>query len=105
MAPGLKEFDIANFFDRRTRNDERKHRLNREITAPEVRLNGPENEPIGIVSIQEALRLAGVELGEEAHLCVVGVEQADRDVVARAAHAQEGEELDDAPVRRGRGER
>jgi len=59
MAPGLKEFDIANFFDRRTRNDERKHRLNREITAPEVRLNGPENEPIGIVSIQEALRLAG----------------------------------------------
>jgi translation initiation factor IF-3 len=54
----LKEFDIANFFDRRTRNDERKHRLNREITAPEVRLNGPENEPLGIVSIQEALRLS-----------------------------------------------
>lgn len=27
--------------------------------APEVRLNGPENEPLGIVSIQEALRLAG----------------------------------------------
>ncbi|OWQ93370.1 translation initiation factor IF-3 [Roseateles aquatilis] len=38
---------------------ERKHRLNREITALEVRLNGPENEPIGIVSIQEALRMAG----------------------------------------------
>src|SRR5574343_1393129 len=57
-ACGLKEFDIANFFDRRTRNDERKHRLNREITAPEVRLNGPENEPLGIVSIQEALRLS-----------------------------------------------
>ncbi|WP_295641011.1 translation initiation factor IF-3 [uncultured Methylibium sp.] len=50
---------IANFFDRRTRNDERKHRLNREIMAPEVRLNGPENEPLGIVSIQEALRMAG----------------------------------------------
>ncbi|MFN3616388.1 MAG: translation initiation factor IF-3 [Aquabacterium sp.] len=50
---------MANFFDRRTRNDERKHRLNREITAPEVRLNGPENEPLGIVSIQEALRMAG----------------------------------------------
>ncbi|MCH7343932.1 translation initiation factor IF-3 [Pelomonas sp. CA6] len=33
--------------------------MNREITAPEVRLNGPENEPIGIVSIQEALRMAG----------------------------------------------
>ena len=27
--------------------------------APQVRLNGPENEPLGIVSIQEALRLAG----------------------------------------------
>jgi len=27
--------------------------------APEVRLNGPDNEPLGIVSIQEALRLAG----------------------------------------------
>ncbi len=58
-GPCLKEFDIANFFDRRTRNDERKHRLNREIMAPEVRLNGIENEPLGIVSIQEALRLAG----------------------------------------------
>ena len=38
---------------------ERKHRLNREITAPEVRLNGPENEPLGIVSLQEALHMAG----------------------------------------------
>ncbi|MET4576847.1 translation initiation factor IF-3 [Ottowia thiooxydans] len=27
--------------------------------APEVRLNGPENEPMGVVPIQEALRLAG----------------------------------------------
>ncbi|MCW7536849.1 translation initiation factor IF-3 [Aquabacterium sp. A7-Y] len=44
--------------DRRTPNVERKHRLNREITAPEVRLNGPDNEPIGIVSLQEALRLS-----------------------------------------------
>ena len=40
-------------------NVERKHRLNREITAPMVRLNGPENESLGIVSIQEALRLSG----------------------------------------------
>jgi translation initiation factor IF-3 len=38
---------------------ERKHRLNREIMAPEVRLNGVENEPLGIVSIHEALRMAG----------------------------------------------
>ena len=72
-TPGLKETDIANFFDRRTRNDERKHRLNREITAPEVRLNGPENEPLGIVSIQEALRLSAehdVDLVEIAPLAV-----------------------------------
>ena len=27
--------------------------------APEVRLSGPENEPIGIVSLAEALRMAG----------------------------------------------
>ncbi|MEK8024896.1 translation initiation factor IF-3 [Pseudaquabacterium rugosum] len=40
-------------------NVERKHRLNREIQAPMVRLNGVENEPLGIVSIQDALRLSG----------------------------------------------
>jgi translation initiation factor IF-3 len=49
---------IANFFERRMRNDERKHRLNREIMAPEVRLNGPDNEPLGVMSTMEALRLA-----------------------------------------------
>jgi translation initiation factor IF-3 len=27
--------------------------------APEVRLSGPENEPLGVVSINEALRMAG----------------------------------------------
>ena len=27
--------------------------------APEVRLNGPENEPLGIVALQDALRMAG----------------------------------------------
>ncbi|MEK8050721.1 translation initiation factor IF-3 [Ideonella sp. DXS22W] len=40
-------------------NVERKHRLNREIMAPMVRLNGVNNEPLGIVPIMEALRLAG----------------------------------------------
>jgi len=40
-------------------NVERKHRLNREIMAPMVRLNGVNNEPLGIVSIQDALRLSG----------------------------------------------
>ncbi len=39
-------------------NVERKHRLNREILAPTVRLNGINNEPLGIVSITEALRLS-----------------------------------------------
>jgi translation initiation factor IF-3 len=33
--------------------------LNREILAPEVRLNGTNNEPLGVVSIQDALRMAG----------------------------------------------
>ncbi|MDP2367152.1 translation initiation factor IF-3 [Rhodoferax sp.] len=46
------------FRDRRYR-EERKHRLNREIMAPEVRLSGVENEPIGVVSLMEALRMAG----------------------------------------------
>lgn len=32
--------------------------MNREITAPQVRLNGVENEPLGIVSLAEALRMA-----------------------------------------------
>ena len=45
--------------DRRTPNAERKHRLNREIMAPQVRLNGVDNEPLGIVSIMDALQLAG----------------------------------------------
>jgi translation initiation factor IF-3 len=45
--------------DRRIPNVERKHKLNREIMAPQVRLNGVENEPLGIVSVQEALRMAG----------------------------------------------
>ncbi|HQZ07352.1 MAG TPA: translation initiation factor IF-3 [Burkholderiaceae bacterium] len=44
--------------DRRHR-EERKHRLNREIMSPEVRLTGPENEPLGVVSLMEALRQAG----------------------------------------------
>ncbi|MCO5978067.1 translation initiation factor IF-3 [Ideonella oryzae] len=49
---------MATFADRRIPNVERKHRLNREITALQVRLNGVENEPLGIVSIQDALRLS-----------------------------------------------
>ena len=45
--------------DRRVPNVERKHKLNREIMAPQVRLNGVENEPLGIVPTMDALRQAG----------------------------------------------
>ncbi|WP_219220355.1 translation initiation factor IF-3 [Variovorax boronicumulans] len=50
---------IATAFRDRRHREERQHRLNREIMAPEVRLVGPENEPLGVMSISEALRLAG----------------------------------------------
>jgi translation initiation factor IF-3 len=40
-------------------NVERKHRLNREIVAPMVRLNGVNNEPLGVVSLQDALQMSG----------------------------------------------
>jgi translation initiation factor IF-3 len=78
LSPGCNLFiqgiqTIAtNFRDRRQR-EERAHRLNREITAPEVRLNGPDNEPLGVVSLQDALRMAGdkdvdlVEIAATAH--------------------------------------
>ncbi|MBK7549288.1 MAG: translation initiation factor IF-3 [Rhodoferax sp.] len=55
----MKEEAIATEFRDRRQREERKHRLNREIMAPEVRLSGPENEPLGIVSLMEALRQAG----------------------------------------------
>jgi translation initiation factor IF-3 len=50
---------IATFLDRRTPNAERKHRLNREIMVPEVRLIGPEGEQLGVMATIDALRLAG----------------------------------------------
>ncbi|MDL2285081.1 translation initiation factor IF-3 [Oxalobacter sp. OttesenSCG-928-P03] len=37
---------------------EKSHRINGEITAQEVRLIGVDNEPVGIVSLAEALRLS-----------------------------------------------
>jgi translation initiation factor IF-3 len=55
----LKDRTIATEFRDRRQREERKHRLNREIMAPEVRLTGPENEPLGVVSLMEALRQAG----------------------------------------------
>ena len=50
---------IATEFRDRRHREERKHRLNREIQAPAVRLSGPNNEPLGIVPVLEALRMAG----------------------------------------------
>lgn len=43
----------------RYHREARKHRLNREITAPEVRVSGPTNEPMGVMSLADALRMAG----------------------------------------------
>ncbi|WAW09488.1 translation initiation factor IF-3 [Oxalobacter vibrioformis] len=37
---------------------DKSHRINGEITAQEIRLVGVDNEPIGIVSLAEALRLS-----------------------------------------------
>jgi translation initiation factor IF-3 len=44
--------------------------------APEVRLSGPDNEPLGIVSLADALRMAGeldVDLVEIAATATAGV--------------------------------
>ncbi|MFK0376553.1 translation initiation factor IF-3 [Pandoraea sp. NPDC090278] len=37
---------------------DKSHRINGEITAPEVRLTGVDNEPLGIVKLAEAFRLS-----------------------------------------------
>nr|WP_301334531.1 translation initiation factor IF-3 [Variovorax dokdonensis] len=50
---------IATAFRDRRHREERQHRLNREIMAPEVRLIGPDNEQLGVMPLAEALRLAG----------------------------------------------
>ena len=47
---------------------EKSHRINGEITAPEVRLSGVDNEPLGIVKLGEAFRLA-----EEAEVDLVEI--------------------------------
>ncbi|HJV85718.1 MAG TPA: translation initiation factor IF-3 [Noviherbaspirillum sp.] len=47
---------------------EKSHRINGEITVPELRLTGVNNEPLGIVSLTEAFRLA-----EEANVDLVEI--------------------------------
>ncbi|WP_283441872.1 translation initiation factor IF-3 [Noviherbaspirillum suwonense] len=37
---------------------DKSHRINGEINAPELRLSGVDNEPLGIVSLADAFRLA-----------------------------------------------
>ena len=46
----VKDWTIATEFRDRRQREERKHRLNREIMAPEVRVSGPENEPAPLSS-------------------------------------------------------
>ena len=59
VAVFVKDQVIATEYRDRRHREERKHRLNREIMAPEVRLSGVENEPLGVVNINDALRMAG----------------------------------------------
>lgn len=56
------------FFEETAIATERSHRINGEITAPEVRLTGVDNEQIGIVSLAEAFRMA-----EEANVDLVEI--------------------------------
>jgi len=57
-----------NFSGETTIAQDKEQRLNEQITAPQVRLVGVEGEPLGVVTITEALRLA-----EEADLDLVEV--------------------------------
>lgn len=55
------------FFGGFTIAQNKAHRLNEEITVPEIRLQGAEGEQLGIVSIRSALQMAeeaGVDLVE-----------------------------------------
>ncbi|MGV3742001.1 MAG: translation initiation factor IF-3 [Burkholderiaceae bacterium] len=47
---------------------DKSHRINGEITVPQVRLSGVENEPLGIVSLADAFRMA-----EEANVDLVEI--------------------------------
>src|SRR5258706_15559891 len=75
--PRRTRSDTANFFDEQRSFSlialERSQRINREITAPEVRLVAENGDQLGIQSVGEALRLAeeqNVDLVEIAPLAV-----------------------------------
>jgi translation initiation factor IF-3 len=57
---------------------DKSHRINGEITAPQLRLTGVENEPLGIVSLADAFRLA-----EEANVDLVEIAPTAQPPVAR----------------------
>lgn len=46
------------FYGEQSIATEKTHRINSEINIPQVRLVGVENEPLGIVRVEEALRMA-----------------------------------------------
>lgn len=50
---------IATEYRDRRQREERRHRLNREINVSELRVMGVDNESLGILSLAEALRMAG----------------------------------------------
>ena len=54
--------------ERRIATADRGNRINYEINAPEIRLIGVDNEPLGIVAVREALRMA-----EEAEVDLVEI--------------------------------
>ncbi|MBC7489389.1 MAG: translation initiation factor IF-3 [Glaciimonas sp.] len=57
---------------------DKSHRINGEVTAPELRLSGVQNESLGIVSLAEAFRLA-----EEANVDLVEIAPTAQPPVAR----------------------
>jgi len=59
---------ICPFAGERSIATDRAHRINGEINVPEVRLVGVENEPLGIVNLREAIRMA-----EEAEVDLVEI--------------------------------
>jgi translation initiation factor IF-3 len=67
-APPQARQPFDSFLGEHSIATERTHRLNGEITAPEVRLVGIENEPLGIVRLGEARRMA-----EEANVDLVEI--------------------------------
>jgi len=55
---GNKASSFFNCYREKIIATERSHRINGEITAPEVRLVGVNNEALGIVRVPEAIRMA-----------------------------------------------